>query len=327
MRKWEGTPAFLNSRAAQWIAPDGQASLVTWKFTRYKGSLLPFFVYSCHLNAWGLNSIGSGRAATPDDAARKAFAEAWERLWMKTISDGLSVFPQPEFDRFKLCSSSNGFAAGATAEMAAANSRTELIERAIFLQAWQSMSGWKRIAIRGIRSKVLALAMAAKGWKTYLFEIESNCGLAMACLLLNPNLGATFDIALGTNPRETEIALLNSVVTSTFTITKDPGRNPLPLSGAPEDHFLFYTNPQNLEAFDFLTKPVRVGNTSFKEVLPTDLKTSAIQLPEPGRILTQEIVSAGTFPAVARSYNPEWQQLSWGKMSIKGTNLWPHPLA
>jgi hypothetical protein len=81
--------------------------------------------------------------------------------------------------------------------------------------------------------------------------------------------------------------------------------------GGPRDHRRFYSVKQNLKAFAFLDKQ----------------QEKKVDLPGVERISSRLVVSAGTFPAVAQSTNPCWRELSWGKKSLEGGNLWPHPIA
>lgn len=327
MTHWSGSVDFLNGGSAKWTDHRGLASLVTWKFAMYPRFRMPFYLFSCRINAWGISAVGCASSITREDAAKKSFAEAWERLWMKTISQTSPSCAPLQRAQSAIHLSSNGFAAGETSEMARKNARFELVERAILLQAWQNMQGWQRRSAKGTRSKLIEIAMAARGWKTFLFNLKSNCGDAMACLLLNSKLGALFDVTLCEDPIEAEYRLFNSVITSSFARKKNGLRNTLPFRGGPRDHFSFYSNPSNLPAFDFLTKTKISKSCCLKRDRNAINSTSIIQLPDPEKIVTQELVSAGLFPAVARSFNPEWPELSWGSISIKGLNQWPHPLA
>lgn len=326
MNTWVGDEIFLNKRAAIWCFPNGTSSPVKWKFTSYANVIMPFYIYSCELESMGKTVVGSGSDDSPESAARKAFAEAWERLWMLLYNDsGVLTVDLGESEKIPV--SSNGFAAGATNEQAIQNSRNELIERAIFLRAWQSMEGWRPVRFKNLKNKVISFGLRLGGWNTHLFDIKSNAGNVKACLLINPKRGAAFDVALFKKYEGAESSLLRSVVRTTFAMRHTSTIAELPLKGRPEDHAAFYSNPENLKAFDFLLRST--NNTKIKscEDGSDGDKFKSIELPELGSIQTEQIVPAGTFPAVARSQNDRWEPLTWGKLSIKGNNPWPHPLA
>jgi hypothetical protein len=303
MNTWLADEAFFNRGSEVWISPDGISIPVKWKFTRYKSLFMGFHAYSCELEALGLSALGLGSAESPLIAARKAFAESWERFWMLKESN----------DQNKIISS-NGFAAGATNAQSMRNSRIELVERKIFLDAWKSMQGWRRSSFDKLKHKLLLLNLRARGWDTYLFEISSNLGNLMACLAVHPNHGAAFDIALSGISNDVDLSLLRAVSLSTYAL-KNQAFAELPNNGRPEDHARFYSQPIHLKAFDFLLKPSSESTFTDLEISNSD------------SIITKQIVHAGNFPAVAKSYHPTWEPLSWGKVSIKGKNPWPHPLA
>ncbi len=216
--------------------------------------------------------------------------------------------------------SSNGFAAGETMSDAASRSRSELLERAIFLEAWHSRKGWKAIWFRVAKNRLLAMSLWLRGWKTYLFEISSNVGKVIACLLVNQRNGAVFDVRMVDEESDAESLLLYSVIRSSFTANRATKDFELPFDGKPEDHSQYYADVRNLGAFEFLTNLVNRGRKDSCELVE-------IQLDDIDEIRTTSVVSVGSLPAVAFSQNPKWGPLTWGKASIRGANPWPHPLA
>jgi len=95
--------------------------------------------------------------------------------------------------------------------------------------------------------------------------------------------------------------------------TKLPDNWELPRVAAPEDHLIFYREPKNQEAFSFLND----GKS----------QEGAVSIGDKKLLQSKIIVSTSELPAVAISFNQQWEVLRWGLQSIKGENPWPHPLA
>lgn len=307
MSHWTGTANFLSKGKANWIDSVGSAVEINWNFIEYKSLRLPFITYECVMSGWTFFSQGTGVAQNRNEAIRKAFAEAWERIWVKKLCNSKSwVDRHPDL---YLPMSSNGFAAGDTDLMAQTNARNELIERAIFLKAWSEKSGWQTINFKKLKNKITALGMRLKGFEPHLYSINSNCGTVLACLCFFKK-GISFDTKLVFALDDAETAVLHSVLKSSQ-IEQKTIQSQLPEVGVPEDHLNFYATRSAREAFDFLSKS----------------NSTLIELQNVENITGELIVPAGQFPAVAYAFNAHWQPLCWGRKSITGGNLWPHPLA
>ncbi len=301
--RWNGDTDFLNLHKSFWVDPGNkdESSNICWKFIRYQDHLSCFPIYQCEMEGWGEKSTGYCYSATDLLSLKKSFAEAWERLWFQ------------KYNQNKKLISSNGFAAGADSAMAIQKSREELIERQVLLEAWSTRSGWKKMPIKSARSKFLAFGMRLLGWKTTIYNIQSNIGIVKVGLVRHQDFGAYLDTTFCDNESEAEQKIIFSLF-KYILIFKKSGKilDTLDFS-APEDHLRFYANPKNLRAFDFLDQ------SSAK-------RTSSIYIPNVDSICSELIVSAGEFPAVAYSYNPKWKVFCWGQNSIQGVNPWPQPL-
>jgi hypothetical protein len=211
---------------------------------------------------------------------------------------------------------SNGFAAGKTNEDARFRARLELLERAIFLKAWQEKSGWKKASADNLKSRILSSFMRLRGWRSYLFEIESNCGTVLALLMVHEKFGVRFDTKF-LSDEQSVANLFYSVIRMTLSQNRRQVDS-MPESGSPMDHLAFYSLEKNKVAFDFLIQTYRSKGK---------IKVHKLQLEFPEQVHTELLVEVGDFPAVARACHPTWDKLSWGMQSVKGLNQWPHPLA
>jgi hypothetical protein len=284
---------------------------VKWTFERIKRSDIGFSFVICRMNALDLHVEGQGYALYSMMALRQAFAEAWERLWVWHAAAGRT----PGLEHV---TSSNGFAAGQTDERAIASARGELIERAIFLEAWRTRRGWRPAALTTLSARLLSRVVAAHGWKVTTFRlVGKHLGTVIAGLARHTSGASIFDTVYAPDQRShkgSEAKLMRSLMRSAiFGSTSMPDGWTLPEVGVPEDHGHFYRDPANASAFDFLQ----------------DLRSMAgtITLAAPEAITTRLVFSAGNLPAVAVATHPTWPQLAWGKRSIQEGNPWPHPLA
>lgn len=302
--RWRGDINFLNNRNFLWCDPTGTQTLIKWNFIQHTERLFPFYFFECEMEAWGRRTSGFSVSNQQGLAAKKSFAEAWERICLLEYAKR-KVLPLN-------IHSSNGFAAGDTNAMAIQNSRNELIERAVVLKAWSEAKGWNPAKISSLKNRLLISAMRLKGWELSFFELKSNLGTVQTCLALHSELGAIFDSTFGASVYEGEEKLLSSIIKNTFFQISKNGYQ-MPEVAHPEDHRLFYSDARNIEAFDFL----------YSE----NIRDHIIQINNTEATISELIIEAGDFPAVARTSNAYWPQLTWGLQSITGTNKWPHPLA
>lgn len=299
---WPGDLNFLMSKASLWEDPNGTTIPVTWEFAQYTGGLFPFNFYECKIIGFNETAVGHSVDRSDLKALQKAFAEAWERLWLKHANNSNPAFSQVE--------NSNGFAAGATNSMAQEKSREELIERAVLIQAWQQKTGWKKVKVQRFKNKLLRIGLALNGWKTHMFEVNSSVGNVLTCFIIHKQLGAIFDSCFYSDLAEEK--LLMSVAKNSY-FQKIVDSVKLPSVGVPEDHRQFYSMPANSEAFQFLIKG--------------DFSETPAKLFDVDKISVTLLTPAQNFPAVSYASNPAWDKLTWGTQSIKGINSWPHPLA
>ena len=292
--------SFFNSGSTVWKNARYDVT-IGWDFTRYTSAFMPFCFFECKMTAFGLVDFGYGCAWSESLAAEKAFSEAWERIW---------ITQQNAKSSEKV--NSNGFAAGWTTADAVRASRDELTERAILIQAWREQKGWQASRCYSSRGASLLIALRLKGWKSEFFNICSDVGNVRACLLRHKKHGAIFDAAAGSSLNLIDQKLALSVSKNAFLSGVRP-ISELPIVGGPEHHHQFYANAENLAAFQFLRG--------------LNLKTEKVWLGNSDAIETKVIVDSSNMPAVSYSTNKYWPELSWGRQSIKGNNLWPHPLA
>lgn len=299
---WSGDFDFLMSRKSLWTDPNGLEAPIVWEFARYTGGLFPFNFYECKISGFNQTAIGHSVDRSNLKAMQKAFAESWERLWLKHLNSSNPAFSQVE--------NSNGFAAGATNSMALEKAKEELLERAVLIQAWQQKMGWKKVRVQRFKNKLLCVGLALNGWKTYMFEVNSSAGNVLTCFIIHKQLGAIFDSCFYSDLAEEKL-LMSLAKNSYFQKIVDSVK--LLSVGIPEDHRQFYSVPANSEAFQFLIKG--------------DFTKAPVKLFDIDKISINLLTPAQNFPAVAYASNPAWDKLTWGTQSIKGINSWPHPLA
>lgn len=289
---WNPEPDFFNRKAQ---------NNVTWQQKQFSSWEFPLHFFECKIQGFGYTANGYAVDSDAHKAMTKAFAEAWERLWFyKTNATNKEI------------SSTSGFAAGASNEMAIQNAREELIERAILLKAWSSQSGWRKSKIKLFKSKYIQFALILKGWQLELFEIHSNLGEVKCLFAKHRDRGLIFDSCYSNEGKTSEIKILNSILKNIFLPRLTPLKT-LNEKALPVDHARYYCDPTNLKAFEFLKK-----QTHNKFVF---------ELESPDLIETTILHQAGDLPAVAYCQHPTWPKISWGTSSIQGKNPWPHPLA
>lgn len=293
--------------------PDtGEPGELKWSILSCPTKLLPISLVECKLTGLGRQVSGYGHSLMYRDSLTRAFAEAWERLWVELLGlDGADGASAPH--------SSNGYASGATPFEAEAAARRELIERAVLLTAWNTRKGWRRMSVTGLMNRVLSAALDAQGWSVALFALdELRLGSVICGLGTRRHGGAIFDSAyLGPDldGAMAQSKILRSLLAKAVVLERNPSAySPLPERGSPTSHRDFYTEPANLAAFDFIfdrtsrPEPIELGDY--------DALVSAVR------------ISVAGFPYVASADHPCWPRLSWGRWSIqKGGNEWPHPLA
>ncbi|UPT74967.1 MAG: YcaO-like family protein [Elusimicrobiota bacterium] len=260
----------------------------------------------------GRTAYGYGDSLLYADSLTQAFAEAWERLWFEHLRDCPNGTGAP-------LRSSNGFACGATPQEAEASARAELIERAVYMTAWDARKGWVPIQTTGLLNRVLVTSLEVLGWKIKLFRLsEEKLGDVICGLGTRKSGGVLFDCVYqrhGVGMGQAQSKVLRSLLRSAVVLSNSPASYaPLPERGAPSSHRDFYMEPGNLAAFDFLNAK--------------DAPAEGIILGGYDDTETRVLVDIEGFPCVASATNPRWPILSWGKESLKeGGNPWPHPLA
>lgn len=310
--RWQLDPDLIRRGGADIASPfDGRGAEVRWVVNRVPCGALPASVVECRMSALGHVVNGLGDALFFRDSLTQCFAEAWERLWLqewtrRRATDGAS-------------SSSNGWASGATAEDAAQSARSELIERAVFLRAWDLRAGWMEVPVRGLLNQVRAASLERLGWRVSLFRLtEVRLGEVYCGLGTRDQGGIVFD-ACHRRPSLSEAAaqakVLRSLLRSGVLFDSMPaGDDGLADRGGPQSHKDYYRNPSRAAAFDFLSAWPQPDTT--------------ISLSKYDGIETQNVVSLSGYPFVARATNPCWPELRWGRESlVEGGNPWPHPLA
>lgn len=311
--RWSLDLHLIRKGAAQIRSPlTGLAEKLSWSIRTVPAKLLPISVVECRLVGMGREAFGYGDSLLYTDSLTQAFAEAWERLWLDLLRD------QPGGDG-KLRRSSNGFACGATPQEAEAAARAELIERAIYLTAWNARKGWAPIQAAGLMNGVLLAVLDACGWEISLFRLsEAKLGDVICGLGTRKTGGALFDCAYqraGVAMGQAQSKVLRSLLRSALVLKNSPASYAaLPERGSPRSHREFYMAPANLAAFDFLNE--------------AGAPAGRIELGGYDDTETAVLVDIDRFPCVASAANPRWPVLGWGRESLQeGGNPWPHPLA
>lgn len=288
----------------------GKQETIAWKFNQIKYWKAPLSFVSCTMNGLGIEAKGFGDSFLTKNSMIQAFAEAWERLWMFFLTKN-------KLDGFPEVYSSNGLAAGKTSELALIHSRYELIERALFLVAWSYQRGWSAYKIRGAFSKVLSTFLENRRWKTQFYQISNKAlGTILVGFAQHCQEGVICDTVFVTqSTKSAEFKLLRSLMRGLLRkLDWGEVKNfEMPERGRPEDHAIYYSRPENIQAFAFLNSPKCQGGF--------------VELPNNFETVSKLIVPVSSLPAVAISYNPNWPKLCWGKQCIQGKNPWPHPLA
>lgn len=290
----------------------GRTEQLNWSVIKVPAKLLPISVVECRFVGMGRTVFGYGDGLLYTDSLTQAFAEAWERLWFDLLRDG-------PYGADGALRSSNGFACGATPQEAEAAARSELIERAVYLTAWNTRNGWIPIKSTGLLNRVLLTSLDVLGWEIALFRLsEETLGDVICGLSTRKTGGVLFDCVYqrqGVAMGQAQSKVLRSLLRSAVVLANSPASfAPLPERGGPRSHSDFYMDPANLVAFDFL-----------KERIST---AERIKLAGCDHTETRVLVDIEGFPCVAAATNPLWPVLSWGKESLKeGGNPWPHPLA
>jgi len=311
--RWSLDLNLIRKGVAQIKSPlTGLPEQLTWSIVTVPAKLLPISVVECRLVGMGREAFGYGDSLLYTDSLTQAFAEAWERLWLDILSDRALEAGKP-------LSSSNGFACGATLQESEAAARAELIERAVYLTAWNTRKGWAPIQSTGLMNRVLLASLDAFDWEIKLFRLsEVKLGDVICGLGLRKTGGVLFDCAYqrpGVAMGQALSKVLRSLLRSALVLKNSPALYAeLPEHGAPHSHRDFYAEPTNLAAFDFLNE---------KEAPAERIELGGYDDTE-----TAILVDVEGFPCVASAMNAHWPILRWGRESLKeGGNPWPHPLA
>lgn len=291
---------------------DGRKAALSWSVTAVPSRFLPISIVECRIEGLGHVARGYGDQALYESSLAQAFAEAWERLWFLEARSGAGSVGSRR--------SSNGFASGRTAGEALEGARSELIERSVFLSAWDRRRGWAQASARGLMNSVREAALERLGWRIRLYRLveaklgEVYCGLGTR----EPRGGVLFDACFrrhGMSAAATQSKVLRSLLRSAAVFDSwSRGSADLPERGGPESHRTFYLDPARSAAFDFLEDPDGPGEP--------------VALGAYERLVSRVVVKSEGFPFVALAENPAWPELRWGRESLReGGNPWPHPLA
>lgn len=309
--EWNPSIEFFNSGQIRWQGNQYLDSTdVFWSFKKYTHSYFPLKIIECKIVASGLEAKGISISLNEQNSIRKSFAEAWERIFYLILKNKKLL-------NFKIVSS-NGFAAGSSANMAIEKSRYELMEREVLLRTWGDQKKWKKVHLKSFFSIFMGFLLNLRGYNINCFEVETSLGIFTACLIQDKKFRSFFDCSFHSVFMNRKIAIqetffstikaiifFGSVLVFDFKLFFD---------GRPKDHLYFYLDAKNFDAFDFLKSGLLEESSKFDFIFSDDTKT--ILLCEPCH-----------FPAVAFSYNEKWIQLRWGEQSIIGGNKWPHPLS
>jgi len=171
---WNPSFAFLRRGRAQFFdKKTNKAEEVCWEFTNFPTTSFAISPVLCRIEGFGLKAKGFGDGLMLKNSMIQAFAEAWERLWMyRSDRDGPGVgLPR--------ITSSNGFAAGRSAEDAIRRSKLELIERSVLLTAWRRMEGWRSHAVESWSVKLAAKAATRRGWEIHFYILNSTLDVSL----------------------------------------------------------------------------------------------------------------------------------------------------
>lgn len=304
--------SFIGRGRAEATSPfTGTKSPIHWDVRSIAKPLWPISLVECHMAGFGAESFGYGDGVFFKDSLRQAFSESWERLWFHVLAGC------PEASPVK-ASSSNGFACGRTETAALCNAQNELFERAIFLSAWQTRTGWRRLQLLGVSSRLMCAPLLHSGWSVRFFSVrESRLGDVICGFAFKESGGAVFDSCFAsrlTDEGAAQRKVLRSLMRSVL-LGERRGRvlTELPDVGRPQDHAAFYWNPKNVGAFTFLDDVQHASEIVLGHYEATTARV-LVDLPD--------------FPIVAFAANDKWPQLSWGRRALPaGGNPWPHPLA
>jgi hypothetical protein len=279
----------------------GRLRCAQWRFREYQSGSSIVALASCDLSVEGNVFRGFGDGIFLKTALKKAFCEAWERFhWNASLE-----------------ASTNGFAAGYSANAALAAAKNELLERALLSKAWSSRAGWVLISRRGLIDKLLTQHLEADGWRVRLFGVEQvGLGSLIAGLAQHTARGAVFDCSFVPrfdSARRSRVKVMLSLIRQSVVVNQEVDLQ-LGYEASPEDHRKFYASPENSRAFDFLDS--------------ADLQRLTLDPLNDVQLIESKIIfSVSGFPIVARATHPNWPSLAWGRQSISGVNPWPHPLA
>ncbi len=233
--------------------------------------------------------VGHGSRLLSSAALRVAFAEAWERFIAKYVAreylitpdsdiEFYAIVPEPagkskKFRPCKLapCSSSNGFAAGSTLEIATQKAVAELFERHCVLAVWNME--YKPVHLK-IMPPFWAAPALSVGWKIYWFNFGTSHSLiTVACLAIHEKHGARFDACAAPNTSSAVRSTGATVLRMIYHLNESRLNFDAEwLSGEPISHFIYYLDPARLTAFDFIIRPTETipfeHQTFDPEVIP-----------------------------------------------------------
>jgi len=278
---------------------------VQWGFVNLENSFFPLSFVACELGLGDLTVKGAGEALFYASAQVTSFAEAWERVWMKSVFLS-GVLP---------IDSSNGFAAGTDPSDAVRRATRELIERQILLVAWREKRGFVRYLNRDWIARLAHLRVFALGWECETYLVRSRqFGEILFSVAVHQKFGAVADSVYFTGRRIEERKLAFSIaraIDSQMQV-KIPSHWEFPVTGSPRDHAYYYRDSRKSVAFEFL-----------KHCSPAEIELPGTLNAIESRVLCED----PQWPAVAVVWHQDWDRFAWGSQAIQGENIFPHPLA
>lgn len=312
------SPLSLNKR---WVKISAMGlDDISWNFEQTELKHSPITIVSCKMTHYEkglktLESEGTSVALSAKKAFHLAFCEAWERL---VFYHFLQTPLSPAYAK----KSSNGYAAGSDPGMALRLARSELIERFLLLTSWHEQKAWRPYRLRSYRTRLLQAVLTQKPWMIEWYDVEGGeLGKLIIGLAIHQSIGAIICECTLYLSHESEQKILLGLLAKIAQFPLETFHESYRLEHIPDTvdpyyHHLFYLQGQNRRAFDWITSA------------PSWSQSELIIMSEQGhRIQTQTLCRPKNLPAVAVAYHPQWEELSWGRSSIKGKNKWPHPLA
>ncbi|MBI4925719.1 MAG: YcaO-like family protein [Bdellovibrio sp.] len=204
---WKPALSFFRRQTHSFFNPlTTSKEVITWQLKQISTKLMPISLSLCEIKGLGYSAFGSGESFWLKHAFEKAFAESWERLCLSYLSNHANKKLSEHI------SSSNGFAAGRDVKQALKNSREELIERAVFMNAWKHQIGWNPYALHKIQSKMIEKLFNKFEWKFKFFKItDQHLGSVLTGFAFHSSFGCVFDCCYNGEDKISELKVIRSL--------------------------------------------------------------------------------------------------------------------